>query len=48
VRDIEEIFRKSGIPLVRPGLKVKWQPGPAEMEQCRAMGRELAAAVKAP
>jgi flavorubredoxin len=48
VRDIEEMFRKSGIPLVRPGLKVKWQPGPAEMEQCRAMGRELAAAVKAP
>jgi flavorubredoxin len=48
VRDIEEIFRKSGIPLVRPGLKVKWQPGPAEMEQCRAMGRELAAAVKVP
>ena len=48
VKDIEEVFKKAGIPLARPGLKVKWQPGSAEMEQCRAMGRELAAAVKAP
>lgn len=48
IRDIEEVFKKSGIPLVRSGLKVKWQPGEAELEACRAMGRELAIAVKAP
>ncbi len=48
IRDIEEVFKKSGIPLVHAGLKVKWQPGEAELEACRAMGRELAVAVKAP
>lgn len=48
VRDIEEVFKKAGIPLVRSGMKVKWQPGEAELDACRAMGRELAAAVNAP
>jgi flavorubredoxin len=48
IRDIEEVFKKAGIPLVRPGLKVKWQPGETELEACRVMGRELAVAVKAP
>ncbi len=47
VKDIEEVFKKAGIPLAQPGLRVKWQPGDAEMELCRAMGRELAAAVNA-
>jgi len=48
IRDIEEVFKKAGIPLVRSGMRVKWQPGAAELEACRAMGRELAVAVKAP
>ena len=48
IKDIEEVFKKAGIPLVRSGMRVKWQPGPAELEACRAMGRELAVAVKAP
>jgi anaerobic nitric oxide reductase flavorubredoxin len=48
VKDIEEVFKKAGIPVALPGLRVKWQPGTAEVEACRAMGRQLAAAVKAP
>jgi len=46
VKDIEEVFRKAGIPLVREGIRVKWQPGVADLVTCRAFGRELAAAVK--
>jgi flavorubredoxin len=46
VKSIEEIFQKSGIPLVRPGLRVKWQPGDADLKLCREFGRELAAATK--
>ena len=46
VKEIEEVFRKCSIPLVKEGLRVKWQPGEADLQQCRALGRELAAAVK--
>jgi len=48
IKDIEEVLKKAGIPLAHSGLRVKWQPGEAELESCRAMGRELAVAVKAP
>ncbi len=46
VKSIEEIFQKSGIPLVRSGLRVKWQPSDADLQLCREFGRELAAATK--
>lgn len=47
VKVIEDHLKVCQIPVVREGLRVKWQPGPAELEQCRAFGGELAAAVKA-
>ena len=47
VKEIEEVFKKAFIPLVRDGIRVKWQPSEADLELCRAFGRELATAVKA-
>lgn len=46
VKEIEEIFQKAGISLARPGIRVKWQPGEADLANCRAIGRELAAVAK--
>jgi len=47
VREIEDILKKAAIPLVREGLRFKWMPSEADLETCRAYGRELAVAVKA-
>jgi len=46
VKLIEEHFAQCGIPLVREGIKCKWQPTVPELEACRAFGRELGAATK--
>jgi len=43
---IEEHLRRCGIPLVREGLRCKWQPRAEDLEACRAFGRELADATK--
>ena len=39
VKEIEEVFKKAFIPLVRDGIRVKWQPSEADLELCRALGR---------
>ena len=46
VKIIEEHFTKCKIPLIREGIRCKWQPRPEELEACRAFGRELAQATK--
>jgi flavorubredoxin len=46
VKIIEEHFAKCKIPLIREGIRCKWQPRPEEIEACRAFGRELAQATK--
>ena len=39
---IEEHLVKCKIPLVREGIKCKWQPSQKDLEDCRAFGREIA------
>jgi len=46
VKIIEEHFGRCKIPLVREGLRCKWQPGPEDLAACRAFGREIAQATK--
>jgi anaerobic nitric oxide reductase flavorubredoxin len=41
VRIIEELFAKCLIPLARPGIKCKWQPGKDDIIACRSFGKEL-------
>jgi flavorubredoxin len=41
VRWIEEQFKNSGIPLIREGIKCKWQPTAEDLDGCRAFGREI-------
>jgi len=47
VQRIEEHLERSGIPLAAPGVSVKWQPGPADLEKCEQLGRAVAGAVAA-
>ena len=47
VKEMEEVFKRAAIPIVREGIRFKWQPTEADLNVCRAYGRELAAAVKA-
>ena len=44
VKLIEEHLAACSIPLVREGLKCKWQPREEELGECRRFGRELAEA----
>ncbi|HPL62438.1 MAG TPA: MBL fold metallo-hydrolase [Syntrophales bacterium] len=46
VKLIEEHLTRCKIPVVCPGVRAKWQPKPADLENCEKMGREMAAAVK--
>jgi flavorubredoxin len=46
VKLIEELFAASKIPLVREGIRCKWQPGAQDLQSCRAFGRELGEATK--
>lgn len=48
VKLIEHHLEESKIPLIRPGIRAKWQPGPADLEACRAFGREIGEATKKP
>jgi len=48
VKIIEQHLERSGIPLVREGIRCRWQPGPEQIEACRAFGRELAEATVRP
>jgi len=47
IKDMEEAFKRASIPLVREGIRFKWQPTEDDLNLCRAYGRELAVAVKA-
>jgi flavorubredoxin len=46
VKQIEEHLVRCDIPLVAKGVLAKWQPTPADLENCRKLGREVAGAVK--
>lgn len=41
VRIIEDHFGQCSIPLARPGIKCKWQPGKENLAACRVFGKEL-------
>lgn len=47
VKLLEEYLDRSGIPRVAEGVRAKWQPKEPDLEKCRALGRAIAAAVKA-
>jgi len=46
VKIIEDHFAQCKIPLVREGIRCKWQPRAEELEECRAFGREVGEATK--
>jgi anaerobic nitric oxide reductase flavorubredoxin len=46
VKIIEEFFTQNSIPIVRPGVRCKWQPGPEDLESCRSFGKEIGESVK--
>jgi anaerobic nitric oxide reductase flavorubredoxin len=46
VKLIEEHLEKCKIPVVRPGVKAKWQPTADDLKACRQLGRDVAEAVK--
>jgi len=48
VKLLEHHLEECKIPIIRPGLRAKWQPGPADLEAARAFGREIALATKKP
>jgi flavorubredoxin len=43
---LEQHLNDSGIPVVVPGVKAKWQPDPSDLEACRRLGISLAAAMQ--
>ena len=46
VKLIEEHLEKCKIPVVRPGVKAKWQPTAEDLNACRQLGRDVASAVR--
>lgn len=46
VKVIEELFAQAKIPLVREGMRCKWQPRAEDLELCRSFGREAGEATK--
>jgi flavorubredoxin len=48
VKLIQKHFEECKIPLIREGIRAKWQPKPADLEACRAFGREIAEATRKP
>jgi len=47
VKNLEEHLTRCKIPLVSAGVKAKWQPTQEDLENCRRVGREVGAAIKA-
>ena len=43
---IEKYFEDCKIPLIREGIRSKWQPRASDLDACRAFGRELGQATK--
>lgn len=48
VKMIEEHLTQFGIPVAAPGVRAKWQPTVADIEACRALGRQVAVAISEP
>jgi flavorubredoxin len=48
VKIIEKQFEECKIPLIREGIRCKWQPRAQDLEACRAFGREIWEATKTP
>ena len=46
VKMIEEHFEKCKIPVVREGIRCKWQPSTQDLENCRSYGRALGSETK--
>ncbi len=46
VKILEQYLTDAKIPLVREGIKCKWQPTAEELTTCRAFGREIGEATK--
>ena len=46
VKIIEDHFAACKIPLIREGIRCKWQPSAEDLENCRAFGREIGEATK--
>jgi flavorubredoxin len=43
---IEERLKLAKMEVIEPGVAVKWAPGPAELDRCREVGREIADRIK--
>ncbi|MFA6133596.1 MAG: flavodoxin domain-containing protein [Phycisphaerae bacterium] len=48
VKQIEEHLARCQFPLAAPGVLAKWQPTASDLEACAALGRAVAAKLKAP
>jgi len=46
VKLLEKHFEECNIPLIREGIKFKWQPTAEDLVACRAFGREIGDATK--
>ena len=46
VKVIEDYLGQAKIPVVREGIKCKWQPRPEDLEACRKFGREVGQATR--
>jgi len=46
VKVIEEHFKTCKIPVVREGIRCKWQPTTQDLDKCRIFGRELGTETK--
>ncbi|MEW6360265.1 MAG: flavodoxin domain-containing protein [Planctomycetota bacterium] len=46
VKIIEEHLKECKIPIIRDGIKFKWQPRAEDLEKCRAFGKEIGEATK--
>jgi flavorubredoxin len=46
LEQIESHFEDCNIPLVREGIRCKWQPGQDDLQACREYGREIAQATR--
>jgi flavorubredoxin len=46
VKIVEQELKNAGIEVLEPGLQVKYRPYEKELERCRKLGEQLAAAAK--
>lgn len=48
VKLIEQHLQECSIPIVREGIRCKWQPRAEDLDACRAFGREVGEAARTP